>query len=316
VVGVTDLVTVGETMLRLSVPPGERLEAATGFDCHVGGAESNVAVAATRLGIDAAWLSKLPASPLGRRITNELDRHGVDTRVVAADEGRVGTYYLEPGGQPRGTSVVYDRASAAITTATADELATDLVREAGLLFTTGITPALSATLRATTAELVEMAPTVAFDLNYRGKLWSEATAREAYEELLPEVDLLFAPARDARAVLGLSGDAAEIAATLQTEYEVETVVVTRGEDGALARRGDETVEQPAYDVETVDPVGSGDAFAGGFLSRYVRGDSLARALEYGAATAALKRTIRGDLALVTEGEVEAVVDAGAADIDR
>ena len=151
----------------------------------------------------------------------------------------------------------------------------------------------------------------------RGEGYAESHPySSAYEELLPEVDLLFAPARDARAVLGISGDAAEIAATLQDEYEIETVVVTRGESGALARRGDETVEQSAYDAATVDPVGSGDAFAGGFLSRYVRGDSLSRALEYGAATAALKRTIRGDLALVTEAEVEAVIEAGSADIDR
>jgi 2-dehydro-3-deoxygluconokinase len=313
-VAAVTLVTFGETMLRLSVPPGERLETATELDCRIGGAESNVAVAAARLGREAAWLSKLPDSPLGRRVAGDLRRHGVEPRVAYAEDGRQGTYYLEQGATPRETTVVYDRADAAVTTATTDELDTDAVREAEPFFTTGITPALSETLRETTAELIEMAPLTAFDLNYRAKLWSAAEARATYEELLPAVDLLFAPERDAREVLGLSGDASEIARSLQETYDIETVVVTRGEDGALARRGDETAEQAAYDAETVDPIGSGDAFAGGFLA--CPDDSLGRALEYGAATAALKRTIRGDLALVTPGEVEQVIDEGTARIDR
>ena len=48
----TDLVTFGETMLRYTPPPGERLETADSFAVDVGGAESNVAVAAARLGRD------------------------------------------------------------------------------------------------------------------------------------------------------------------------------------------------------------------------------------------------------------------------
>lgn len=310
------LVTFGETMLRLSVPAGERLETATSFDCRVGGAESNVAVAAARLGTDAAWLSKLPDSPLGRRVAGELRRHGVDPRVVYAEEGRQGTYYLEQGSTPRGTDVVYDRASSAVTTATTDELDTDATRSAEVFFTTGITPALSETLRETTTELVDIAETTAFDLNYRGKLWSPAEARETYEALLPSVDLLFAPARDVREVLEIEGDPAELLAALQDAFDIETVVLTRGDAGALARRDGETVEQPAYDAATVDPIGSGDAFAGGFLSRYIRDEPLARALEYGAATAALKRTIRGDLAVVSEAAVEQVIEEEAASINR
>src|SRR6056297_405905 len=110
----TDLVTFGETMLRLSPPDGERLEVSDRLELRAAGAESNVAVAAQRLGADAAWTSKLPDSPPGRRVVSGLRRHGVETDVVWSDEGRQGTYYLESGGEPRGSNVIYDREGAAV----------------------------------------------------------------------------------------------------------------------------------------------------------------------------------------------------------
>jgi len=312
----SEIVTFGETMLRLSPDRGERLETADSLGVRAAGAESNVAVAAERLGADATWVSKLPDSPLGRRVRNELRSHGVTPAVAWSDAGRQGTYYLEQGGVPRGTDVIYDRADAAVTTAEPSELPGDPVDSAAVFFTTGITPALSDTLRETTRELVTTDATTAFDLNYRSKLWSPETAREAYDELLPAVDLLFAPERDARSVLGIEGDAAAIAAELRDRYGAETVVVTRGEEGALARTGEGVVEQPAYETDTFDPIGTGDAFVGAFLSRVVRGADTATALRYGAATAALKRTVGGDVAVVTESEVERVIERGGAAIDR
>ena len=60
----------------------------------------------------------------------------------------------------------------------------------------------------------------------------------------------------------------------------------------------------------------GDAFTGAFLARRLAGDDVSTALEYGAATAALKRTIPGDIALVTREEVEAVIDEESGEISR
>lgn len=311
-----EVVTFGETMLRLSPPSGERLETAGDLELRTAGAESNVAVAASRLGTDTAWVSKLPDSPLGQRVHGDIRRHGVEPLVAWSEEGRQGTYYLEQGGEPRGTNVIYDRADAAVTTATAEELAVDAVADAEIFFTTGITPALSETCYETTVELLDAADRTAFDLNYRSKLWSEAEAREAFDELLPRVDVLFAPERDAEAILGASGEPEDVAATLRDRYDCETVVLTRGEHGALARTPEGTFEQPVFEADTYDPIGTGDAFVGGYLSRLVRGESAETALAYGAATAALKRTIGGDIAVVTEEEVEAVVDDDANGIDR
>ena len=316
----TEIVTFGETMLRLSPPDGERLETADDLEFRSAGAESNVAVASARLGADATWVSKLPDSPLGRRVVSGLRRHGVTTDVVWSDEGRQGTYYLEHGGKPRGSNVIYDRAGAAVTTAEFGELPVERVRDADIFHTSGITPALSPTLEETTGDLLSAAQdagtTVSFDVNYRSKLWDPDEARETLETLFPDVDSLMVARRDAREVLGREGDAETIAAGLADEFDFQTVIVTRGEEGALARHDGETYEQPAIETDTLDPIGTGDAFVGAFLARRLAGDDVPTALEYGSATAALKRTIPGDVAVVTRAEVESVLAESAGEISR
>ncbi|MDY6819388.1 MAG: bifunctional 2-dehydro-3-deoxygluconokinase/2-dehydro-3-deoxygalactonokinase [Halobacteriales archaeon] len=315
-----DLVTFGETMLRLSPPEGERLETTETLDVRVGGTESNVAVAADRLGLDAVWLSKLPATPLGRRVTTALHARGLETDIVWTDENRQGTYFIEPGGRPRGTDVIYDRAGSAVTTATPAELPLDRLAAAELFFTTGITPALSPTLQTTTAEVLthaaEAGTRTVFDLNYRSKLWEPDEAKSTLQRLFPAIDVLFIAERDAHTVLDRTGDPATIADGLRTDWGFETVVVTRGDAGALAWHDGEITRQATFSAETIDPIGTGDAFVGGFLAARQDDATIADALEYGAATAALKRTIRGDLATITPAEVERVRTEDTDEIER
>ena len=316
----SDLVTFGETMLRLSPPTGERLEQASRFDVHAAGAESNTAVAAERLGAVSTWISKLPDSPLGRRVVNELRGYGIDVDVVWDDDGRQGTYYLEHAGEPRGTNVIYDRTDAAVTTATAEELPAAHIRDARLFYTSGITPALSNTLRETTATLLraagEAGTRTALDVNYREKLWTPAEARKTLLRLFEYLDVLFLATKDARRVLDYEGEPRQLAHSLANEYDIETVVVTQGEHGALAISDGVLHEQGVFSAETLDPIGTGDAFVGAFLARRLSGDGVERALEMAAATASLKRTIGGDVATVTQAEVEAVVRDGERGVRR
>src|SRR3989442_2087444 len=110
-----DVVTIGETMLRLSAPPGVPLEQAPQLDVHVAGAESNVAIALCRLGTTAGWISRLVDTPLGRRIVHELRAHGVDiSRVVWGPDRRVGAYFLEQGIPTRQHPIIYRPGQSAI----------------------------------------------------------------------------------------------------------------------------------------------------------------------------------------------------------
>ncbi|WP_324664987.1 bifunctional 2-dehydro-3-deoxygluconokinase/2-dehydro-3-deoxygalactonokinase [Haloarcula sediminis] len=315
-----DLVTFGETMLRFSPPDDERIETADEYRVHTAGAESNVAVAAQRLGLDAAWTSKLPDSPVARRVVGELRSHGVTVDPVWSDSGRQGTFYLETGDSPRGNTVIYDRTDAAVTTATPAELPVTRVENAAGFHTTGITPALSETLSETTAALLaaaqEAGTTTSFDCNYRSKLWSPDEARETLTGLLPDVDVFTIAERDARKVLDMSGESAAIATELSETYDLEVTVLTRGTDPALAVSGDAVYEQPTFESTDAHPIGTGDSFVGGFLSQYLDGQDIPAALEYAAATAAFKRTVPGDIAVVSPEEVESVIDGASAGISR
>ncbi len=306
----SSVVTFGETMLRLSPPRGERLARTDSLDLHVGGAESNVAVAAATFDVEATWVSALPSTDLGERIVHALRGEGIEPLVKWTEEGRVGTYYFERGSAPRGDAVTYDRTGTPIQDVTPADLPEARIREADLFFTSGITPALSDRLAATTRELLSTASeagvSTALDLNYRSKLWTPAVARETLTGLFSDVDVLFVAERDARGVLDYQGDSEAITRNLAAEHDFETVVLTQGAEGALAVR-DDVYEQPAIRTETVDPVGSGDAFVGAYLAQRLDGATVPDALATGAATAALNRTVDGDMTQFSAEDVGAVL---------
>jgi 2-dehydro-3-deoxygluconokinase len=316
-----DLVTFGETMIRLTAEAGTRLEEAGSLRVTIGGTESNVAVALARLGRRAAWLSALPENALGQRIDGELRRHGVDTAHILWTAGRVGVYFMEPGAAPRPTRVLYDRAGSAIARIDPEALNLSPLTGAGVLHLTGITPALSASAGAACLRLADAAGAggvpISFDVNFRARLWSPEQAAAGIQPLLDRTTLLFCGAGDAATIWGLSGDPAAVAQALLDRSTAEVVVVTLGEHGSLAlTRAGARHDQPAILVETIDAVGAGDAFAAGFLHRWL--DDRANipvALQTAARLAALKMTIYGDNAIITADDLT-LLDESAGGIDR
>jgi len=77
-----DVVTLAETMIRLSPPDNQRIEQAEYLYLKIGGAESNVALDLARLGLKTAWVSRLVDNPLGR--CAKMSGGGVKARLVPA----------------------------------------------------------------------------------------------------------------------------------------------------------------------------------------------------------------------------------------
>lgn len=321
-----DLVTFGETMIRLTVPDYGRLESATSLDVTIGGTESNVAVALARLGRRVAWLSALPDNALGRRIITELRGHGVDTAgVLMQPEGRVGTYFLEPGATPRPTRVLYDRVGSAVATLHTDALDVSIARQAKCVHLTGITPALSSSCSQICLLLAEAAQDagvpVVFDVNYRARLWSPFDAAGGLQPLLQHSSVVLCGQDDAITIWGYAGTAEQIASGLLDRSSASLVVVTLGEQGAYAQARDgRSWRQSGSAVEIVDPIGAGDAFAAGFLNCWLDDrEDIAAALRSGVALASLKMTIPGDLAVVTPAEFDdaiTLLDRPGTEIER
>jgi 2-dehydro-3-deoxygluconokinase len=307
-----DLVTLGEVLLRLSLPSPARFETARQLDVQIGGAEANVAAAAARLGLRVAWISALPDSAWGERVRRELVGHGIDCDGVRTIDGaRMGLYFLEYGAPPRPIRVLYDRRDSAFARLRPDDVDWEPVRRARMLHLSGITPALGPTSRALIERAVREGGELSFDLNYRATLWSPEEARAFTVGILPRARYLFIGAEEARTVFGLDGPPEAQLQGLTRLAPKATIALMQGADGCTVLDGTRLLH-PRYrhDVQVVDPIGAGDAYVGGFLWATLQGRPLQDAIDAGHAVAALKCSIWGDIALVSPRDVDDLLAGG------
>lgn len=303
-----DVTSLGEAMLRLSVPAGERLETMNRLEVHLGGAESNVCAALASLGRRCSWASRLPDSALGRYVLRTLRAANIDTSaVVLAPDTRLGTYYVEFGALPRATEVIYDRENAAITGLTADDLDWDVLLDTRVLHLTGITPALGGSCAELILEAVtrakERGVTVSFDMNYRSKLWTPEEAYAGLKALLPYVDLLICGEGDAQTVFGLKGEAHNMLSALHELTPARHIILTQSQRGAAMLLDHELVQVAGREAVMLDRLGAGDALAAGVLDGYLTGD-MALGLEQGVLLSAFVLAQHGDMLVTTRKELQ------------
>src|ERR671921_621759 len=142
-----DVITVGETMV-LGVPPRPgRLRHASSLELKIGGAESNLAIALSRLGLSAGWAGYLGGDEPGQLVLDRIRAEGVDTSQVRRIKERpTGLYLREQIGTD--VRVYYYRQGSAASTMQRDAFDADYFSDARLVHMTGITPALSEDCRA------------------------------------------------------------------------------------------------------------------------------------------------------------------------
>ena len=137
------IVTFGELMLRLAPNGYYRFFQNDQMQATFGGGEANVAVSLANYGMEASFVTKLPAHAIGQGAVDSLRQFGVDTSKIVRGGDRVGIYYLEKGASQRGSVCIYDRAHSAIQEADPSEFDWDAIFEGADWFHfTGITPAL------------------------------------------------------------------------------------------------------------------------------------------------------------------------------
>lgn len=329
------LVTMGEIMLRLSTPNNEKFIQADEFDINYGGGEANVAVSCANYGHRAEFVTAVPDNEIGECAVAALRKYGVETSHIAKCGERLGIYFLETGAAMRPSKVVYDRAHASITTATAKDFDfDDIFKDADWFHFTGITPAVSDSAAVLTEEALKAAKkhgvTVSCDLNFRKKLWSSEKAQKVMTGLMKYVDVCIGNEEDAELVLGFKpGNTDVTSGELELagyksifeqmvkkfgfKYAISSLRVSHSASdngwSACIYNGEtkEFYHSKDYRISPiVDRVGGGDSFAGGVICGFLDGKDFKSALEFGVAASALKHTIPGDFNLVTRKEVEAL----------
>ncbi len=324
------IVTFGEVMLRLAPNGYYRFFQNDQMQASFGGGEANVAVSLANFGMDAAYVTKLPKHAIGQAAVDSLRYFGVDTAKIVRGGDRVGIYFLEKGASQRGSVCIYDRAHSAIAEAKPEDFNWDeIFAGADWFHFTGITPALG-------GELVEICKQaciaakkqgvkISCDLNYRGKLWTRAEAREAMTELCKYVDVCISNEEDAKDVFGIEAEGSDIyggklnhegyksvAKQLAEKFGFEKVAITlrtsisaNDNDWAgMLYDGESYCFSKSYHLHIVDRVGGGDSFGAGLIYALMSGKSTQAAIEFAVAASALKHTVEGDYNRVTVSEVE------------
>ncbi|HEV7706903.1 MAG TPA: sugar kinase [Asanoa sp.] len=265
-----DIVGLGEAMVLFQPAGGEPLETCSAASVHVAGAELNLLAAAARAGARAAFCSKVGEDPFGRRVRAAAAALGVDTDLVATDPGfPTGVFFkdVRPDGARR---VHYYRAGSAASTmdeADADRALTVAPR---LVAVSGLTAALGAGPERAVVRLAREAHArgvaVALDPNLRPGL---RPVGEMLIALLPYTGYLVLGQDEAPALFG-TDEPVEVFARARAAG-VGEVVLKAGADGCYYATGDGPAHLPTAAVRVVDPVGAGDAFAGGYLAARLAG---------------------------------------------
>jgi 2-dehydro-3-deoxygluconokinase len=323
------MIGFGDFILRLNPQGYLRFAQADSFEVNYTGAEANVCVSLSCMGVATEFVTKLPDNDIARCGVACLRKFGVGVNHIAYGGDRMGLFYLEKGAAQRPSKVIYDRKHTAICGATLPDFDWDAIfKDAGYFHITGITPALGESVAAVCLDACKKAKenglTVSCDLNYRKNLWSEVKAKATMEKILKYVDLLIANEEDAEKVLGIKAENTDVTAgqldyegyvdvarQISATYDISTVGITLrksisasdNEWAAMLYTEAKAYFSRNYQVHIVDRVGGGDSFAAGLIYGIGNGFDPQKTIEFAAAASCLKHTIELDFNLSTVAEI-------------
>ena len=345
-----DILSLGEVMLRFD-PGDKRIVQARQFDVWEGGGEYNVARGLSRcFGQQATVVTALVENPIGRLVESLMLQGGVDVSHVLWREhdgigqvARNGLYFLERGFGLRSALGSMDRGHTAVSQLQPNDIDWEQifgVEGVRWFHTGGIFCSLSEQMPQLVRKAMETArkygTIVSFDCNYRPSLWRTRGGRQGAarvnRELLPLIDVLFGHEGDialeetessSKPPLHMAESFAAMAKRIQeVEPSIKIVVSTirrtrtanRNDWGAFAYgHGDVHSALEMQELEILDRVGGGDAFAAGFIFGLLSDQGLDWALNCGVAHGALAMTTPGDNSFATLEDVKGLmagVDAG------
>ncbi|MDP9897541.1 2-dehydro-3-deoxygluconokinase [Variovorax boronicumulans] len=306
-----DVALFGEAMLLLVADRPGPLENAQSFHKRTAGAETNVAIGLSRLGLKVGWASRLGTDSMARALLATMKGEGIDcSHVICDPTQRTGFQFkgrVTDGSDP---PVEYHRKGSAASQMGPADIDEAWLRSARHLHATGVFAAISETsLQAAlkTMDVMRAAGrTISFDTNLRPTLWSSTeTMRHWINELASRADWVLPGIEEGLLLTGHSEP--EAVARFYRERGAKLVVVKLGAEGAyydsdVAGTG----RVDGFPVkEVIDTVGAGDGFAAGVVSALLEGRSVPEAVRRGAWIGARAVQVLGDTeGLPTRAELE------------
>lgn len=269
-----DIITLGEGLIELSSEVS--LSQATSLNKYYGGDTLSAAVAAKRLGSKVGYITRVGCDYFKEFLLDSWQLEGLDISQVRLSEDFNGLYLLaRPSDGPKEFS--YYRKKTAASKLSVDDISEAYIENAKVFYTSGIAQSLSLSAREAIKKAYSIAKdkglTTAYDPNYSPLITTPEDSKEAFEEIINLVDILFLSDRNDVSKL-FDIDSVEKVIKHFWDLGVNIVVVKSSQNhGYYTGYAGDIVFTKFFSSEIVDTTCSGDAFNGAFLHGVTSGFS-------------------------------------------
>jgi ribokinase len=272
------------------------------FEQAPGGKGLNQAVGASRLGAQVAMIGAVGGDQFGHGLIQTLTDEGIKSLVSQVPDISTGMAIIEVESSGENRIIVVSGANNSLSENAVETSLREIAREyrIGVVLTQGEIP----------VQTTEKALKVAKELGAITIL-NPAPVRDFPPSVFPLVDYLVPNEHEAQGLCTLEGNACismldfvEVATSI-VDLGVGSVIITRGEKGAVWSTATASGQAAAFRIVPVDTVAAGDAFCGGLAAALNEGQPLNEALRWASAAGALTATRVGAAAsLPRRPEVE------------
>ncbi len=285
------LITIGRVSVDLyAQQPHRSMTEVESFQKSIGGSSTNVAVAAARLGLSAATVTKVGDDQFGDYVRHALEHtFGVDSRWVSSHPELptpLAFAELDPPEDP--TIIFYRYPSAPDLDLALEDVPVEAIVETDIFWV----PASRFHAEPSAATVTELLRRrgrkrhTVLDLDWRPMFWeSPAAAHAAISPMLDHVSVAIGNRTECEVAVGTADP--DAAADALLERGVEIAVVKLGGDGVMVATADGRDAYAPYPVDVVCGLGSGDAFGGAFSYGLAQGWELDRIARYANAAGAI-----------------------------
>ena len=311
-----EIISLGEPMLEFNATEEGSLAEVAHFAVGWGGDTSNFAIAASRLGGNVGYLTRLGDDEFGESFIKLWQKEGIDTsQVIRDDKAPNGIYFISRKGSEH--HFTYNRKNSAASRMTPEFIPDDYIRKAKLLHVSGISQGISTSACDAVFAAIETAKDagvlVCYDPNLRLKLWPLDRAKAIIHQTVSLADIFLPSLEDATVLTGIK-DVEEIA-RFYLSLGPKVMVLKLGAEGAFLAFDEElnglsqiqTQKFPPYKVEPIDMTGAGDTFDGAFAVGYLSEWPLESCVRFANAAAALSTTGLGAVTPIPEPEAVTVL---------
>lgn len=326
----------GEVMMRMMPPDYKTLAQSDELKYLYTGTGVNILSGLYQMGEEVYLCTTLPNNHVGKAAASNIRKLGIKDDYIGYNGNHIGIYFLEAGYGNRASRVTYlNRTESSFGKSTVNDYDLDsILDDKDILHICGISLALGKNTRDVALAFINKAKEknikIVFDCNFRPSLWNDVSHDEIksiYEEVLTQVDIVFAGVKDAKLLLDLSCSSSldeidelnDLLKQMINKYNIEAILGTIRSDktikGYLCLPDGLTLSND-YQLTIYDRVGGGDGFAAGAIHGILNHYDVTYLINYATVSGVLAHTTYGDSPVVSKDDIELYLENGSSDIKR